>query len=705
MTANGVEGQRLSALSPAENVSRYVRQVARRLWLGNLLYGTVRAAGLIALLFWLTLGVDYAADRWMEAGIIPRVAISILWGCVVLFVLWRWVIRSALARPSDRSIAVWMEGRQPKLEDQLLTAIELQHFPEGTSPALINESARRAWEIIRPLDYRQFIPLRKLRSIGLLTLILISSTILFAFFASAITAVWSQRVFMLAPVEYPRRTRLLLANIQGEVTKIPKGKDFTIVAEIDPHSIVPPRADILTRNKTGGRPNRISMTRQGGNRFRFVVQRPMEEIRFRIAAGDARSAWHRLELVDPPLITRANLTVLPPTYTGLGEQQIPLSGSPALLPAGSDVTISLTSSKSLKSATLSEKGTRIVMTKVSETEFETRFRIDEPRKFLVQVIDHDGLTLADDFPIELNTSPDKPPQISAAFHGVSSGITRQAHVPIRIKGEDDFGIAQVEVEFSTSGKSSREMVTRIANDQKTFVEETLFDLNPLHLDTGMKLSLRIVGTDHMGQAGSSERFEFDIISPEELMARMGIVEVNLRERFEQVVSELREAQRAIAEMDDSKKEDASRRLACDRAMAIVRKGSGETESIAQGFGNIIEELTNNQMANSDIVKRLGDGIRLPMNRLCQTAFPKALIDLEKLSSVSETNDYAVPRDASLLSLNDALFQCEQILRGMSKLESFNEIVSNLKGIIEEEQKLRDNLEKARKEKALDLLKD
>ncbi|MBX9652599.1 hypothetical protein K2Y11_03165 [bacterium] len=695
----------MSELSPAENISRYVRLVASRLWLGNLLYGTAGAAGLIALLFWLTLGVDYAADRWMEAGLIPRVAISIVWGCVVLFVLWRWVIRSGLARPSDRSIALWMESRQSNLEDQLLTAIELNQPPEGTSPTLINESARRAWEIIRPLDYRQFIPLQKLRSIGTLALIVVSSTILFAVFAPAMASAWSQRVIMLANVTYPRWTRLSLTSMEGEVTKIPKGRDFTVVVDIDPSSYMPPRADIVLRPEPGTRIDQQPMTRQGPNRFRFVVQRPMAPVRFRVNVGDARSAWYRLELVDSPLITRANLVVMPPAYTGLGEQQIPLAGSPVPVPTGSDVTISLTSSKKLKSAFLSESDASVAMTKIGETEFESRIKIDRPRKFLVQVIDQDGLPLAEDFMIELNASPDKPPEISASFHGVSSGITRQARIPIRIKGEDDFGIARTEFDISISGKTSRQLVPSISNDAATVDEEILFELHPFHLDTGTKLSLQIVGTDHLEQAGSSEQFDFEIITPEELMSRMGAQEVNLRERFEQVVSELREAQRAIAEMDESSKEGAARRLACDRAMAIVRKGSGETESIAEGFANIIEEFTNNQMANSDIVERLGNGIRLPMNRLCENTFPRALVDLEKLASISETNDYMTPRDASLLSLNDVLFQCEQILRGMSKLESFNELVSNLKGIIEEEQKLRDNIQKVRREKALDLLKD
>lgn len=696
----------MSATSPADNLSRYVRHVARRLWLANLLHGMARAAALIVLLFWMTLAVDYTADRWIEASVSSRGMLSIAWGCAVLLILWRWLIRTAQARPSEHSIALWIERHHPRLDDQLLTTIELKHPPEGMSPALINESARRAWEIVESLDPRQFVPLRRVRSIGLVAFLLVCSVILFGIFAPDVASIWCQRVVTLASTEYPRRTRLSMKSLHGELTKIPKGKDFTILVEIDPNSTVPKRAEITMQGSLGGKIHREPMIRQGDNHFRFVVRRPMESALIRVTAGDAKSTWHHLQIVESPLITRAIVTVAPPEYTGFGEQRIPLSGSAVTLPANSDVTISLSSSKGLVSSSLLEEESSIAMTKVRDSEFETRLHLDRSHQFRVHVVDRDGLTLADDFAIELTARPDRPPEISATYHGVSSGITRQARVPIRIEGEDDYGIERTEFEISVAGKSSREKVTAIREDVTSTDEEAVFDVSTYHLEPGTKCSVQIVGTDHLGQAGTSEKLEFEIITPEELMMRMAAQETTLRERFEQVVSELREAQRAVAEMDhDSMKGGPARRLACDRAMAIVRKGSGETESIALGFANIIEEFSNNQMGSADILERLGNGIRLPMNRLCENAFPRTIADLEKLSSTSETPNYTAPRDASLLSLNDTLFQCEQILRGMSKLESFNELVSNLKGIIDEEQKLRDNIQKARKEKALDLLKD
>jgi len=697
----------LSATSPTENLYRSVRRVARRLWFGNVLLGISRAICLIAFLFWLTLGIDYVADRWFESGMIARGVLSCTWGALVLFISWRWIVQRVAARPADRSVALWMERHHPNLADQLITSIELRDPPDGTSASLVNESARRAWEIVGALDARRLISFRTVQSSGMIACLLIASIVLLACVAPTVVSVWSRRVMTLAMAEYPRQTRLSFKTAGEETTKIPKGKDFTIEVDVDPTSAVPDRAAISIQSPSNGGIVRESMTRQGVSHFRFVVRHPVCSMRFRVSAGDARSAWHRLELVESPLVTRATLAVRPPTYTELGEQSIPLSGSAVSLPAGSDLTVSLAFSKELKSLTISDDQTSIPSKKLGDTEHQFQTKLDRSRKYRVQVVDRDGLSLAEEFLIELLATPDRPPEITASIRGVSPGITRLARIPLHVKGDDDYGIERMEYAVSISeSPPTPEPMNVVPSRVTSFEQDVSFDVGTLHLEPGTHWTLQIVGMDHLGQTGTSEKFGFEIITPEELVTRMAAQEVTLRERFEQVVSELREAQRALSEIgDDSVMDGPARRLACNRAMAIVRKGSGETKSIAEGFANIIEEFTNNQMASADILERLGNGIRLPMNRLCEEAFPRTIADLEKLSTASETKEYLPARDASLVSLNEALIQCEQILRGMSKLESFNELVSNLKGIIDEEQKLRDNIQKARKEKALDLLKD
>ena len=80
-------------------------------------------------------------------------------------------------------------------------------------------------------------------------------------------------------------------------------------------------------------------------------------------------------------------------------------------------------------------------------------------------------------------------------------------------------------------------------------------------------------------------------------------------------------------------------------------------------------------------------------------------ELEKLSATIESKSFEQPLDATLVALSEAIYQSEKILKAMSKLESFNEVVSTLKAIIDDEQKIRDAVQKERKEKALDLLKD
>ena len=702
----------MSDSSPTAHLSAYLHRVSRRLRWGSIAIGASRLLIALVGLFWVTLGLDYAGDRWLHLGYSPRLVISLVWGTLVLLFTCWWILWRLVARPTDRSIALFIEKRHPELADQLMTAVELRDSPlEGMSPSLVQESARQAWTTLQSIPVETIVPLRSVQRPMGVSFLCAATVALFAWSYPAVTTLWSQRIFTLAMVEYPRRTHLEFITGQQEVTKVPRGRDFSLLVEADTAGVVPDRAWLLLHTSLTGADSRLPMTRQGNNNYRFLFRNLIDPVEFQVTAGDAHTNWHRLEIVESPLITSASVQVRPPSYTGLAEKEVPLSGSAVPVPMGSEVTLHLSTNKPLQSSKLQSADKPIEVRPITQQTFESTFILERSEKLKAQVIDVDGLDLAEAFPIDLEAVADRTPKVEASIVGVSPGVTKQAVIPLRVKADDDYGFGRVEFEITINDQpSTKQPVSLALSEVATLDERLTFDVASLKQEAGTKWTLKVLATDRDDKTGphtgSSESFPFEIITPEELVARLAGRELQLRQRFEQVVSELRDAERSLTTFRDQPgTEEAAKGLACDRAVTIVRKSGSESKSISLAFTDIIDEFTNNRMANSDVLQRLGKGIVEPLDRLVDQSFPRVLSTMDKLTAALDSKSLEQPLDTTLLALNDTIYQSEQILKAMSKLESFNELVSTLKGIIDDEEKIRDAVQKQRKEKVLDLLKD
>ena len=104
-------------------VSRLLRALRWRIRAYVLIEGISAAAIWLGLTFWAGLALDYLPVM-MGASEMPRGVRFVLLigiGAVLAFIVYRWIIRRALVRLRNRSMALLLERRFPELNDSLLT--------------------------------------------------------------------------------------------------------------------------------------------------------------------------------------------------------------------------------------------------------------------------------------------------------------------------------------------------------------------------------------------------------------------------------------------------------------------------------------------------------------------------------------------------------------------------------------------------------
>jgi hypothetical protein len=268
---------------------------------------------------------------------------------------------------------------------------------------------------------------------------------------------------------------------------------------------------------------------------------------------------------------------------------------------------------------------------------------------------------------------------------------------------------------------------------------------PLELKPGDKLALTFKAADRFDlddfnvetnpHAGASERVVLDVVTPDELLIILDRRELELRRRLEQIVEEMTQTRDALvrvkAELTGTKDDEAStapedsldraiegedkpltpdekrqrqlalRRLRVQRAVNQSEKSRGETEGVGLALLDMAEQIENNRVDTEDRKERLRDQVAAPLLALVAKDFPELDKRLAALNGQVAANDLdpATAETASehaLAQADDVLLKLDAVLAKMLDLESFNELIELVRGLIDEQDEVINETKSLRK---------
>ncbi len=163
--------------------------------------------------------------------------------------------------------------------------------------------------------------------------------------------------------------------------------------------------------------------------------------------------------------------------------------------------------------------------------------------------------------------------------------------------------------------------------------------------------------------------------------------------------------------DDDPQSAAQRRLAlrrvhAERALQNAQRSADETLGVAGSFDTIREELVNNRVDTEELKNRLKDGIADPLRRISGEMFPELERRLRLLQARLTDPAEGAALQASALEQADAiLVEMNQVLAKMVELETFNEVLDLLRGIIDSQENIHQRTKQKQKEKLRDLIEE
>ena len=393
----------------------------------------------------------------------------------------------------------------------------------------------------------------------------------------------------------------------------------------------------------------------------------------------------------------------------------------------------------------------------------------------------------------INGIVDQPPLVTTELKGIGSSITRKARIPIAGLLTDDYGVVSARFDYKvddaeawsprefqvTPPRSLREFELRRAEEEPF----ERFDVLPLDLSIKQRLTVAVSALDGCMVAdggakaipsaerrdnGSSavpltahralgQKYVFNIVSEEELLSMLYVREINIRKRFEQIITEMKQTREVLKKArgqadeaaklrpvgrallpvvapgknennKDKENEERTGRSAhpttnasksdgeklatltlglssaADRSLQAIRKNSVETAGVETSFADIREELVNNAADTPLLLERLDGKIIGPLRRINRTDFPSADSSLGLFKLALEKNtDPTGSMDEATDTLDGMIEKMELILTEMRELAKFHEVVEQLKANIKAQQDLLEETKRKRKENAIKAL--
>ncbi len=690
---NDLSTKEFSPSLPAlgESVGRRLRTLAFRLRAFVVLEGVAWVLGLALALGLCQLAIDFNFHlQWSIRATLTGAIVA-----VVAWVVWRRVVRPLRMTVDSAAAACLVEGRRPELASLLISAVRFSAGQIGTastnSPALAASVIRRANQAVDRLDFNRAVDGRRARRSALATAMIAAVVLLASWAAPDVMGMWFQRNVLLADIEWPKRTRLIV-ELEGDELRGAIGDDLHIRARVQ--GVVPRQVDFVYET-TSGRKGRETMTAVGMDALRYTFKNVRENFEFYLEGGDDRTRRFRAVLSERPRVVWSQVSVDPPAYARLDPFTLPDGQRATQVLLGSEITIEVKTNRPVTTATLMAGDEEVVEAFPQEEGWRVSVRPTQSHTYHFALTDESGLTNRRPVRFSIRVNRDEPPTVRMRTPGAGEMITAEAVLPIVLDFADTYGLAEAELVVETVGRALPDAVVEEGRRAEpalpdfrpyatTFHAELSWPVADEGVTAGDRITLFARAADFDDVSGpnvaQSPPLTLSVVTRDELLAELSRREQDYRLEFERLVDTQEDLRRRLLTVI-GEKDRLGDAAAWSEALAPLerrqRTVAGSVNVVRQKFEQILTQMGINQLDTALVKDRIGQGIVEPLAELARRDLVNAADQLRRFARDDGSEDGAGV-DASQARV---LQKMREVLAHMIQWEGFQEALTLLREIV------------------------
>jgi hypothetical protein len=507
----------------------------------------------------------------------------------------------------------------PAIRDRLLNALQLEQelmVPAGIySAELLSVAVEELGKEVQRVDLTQSVnrdPIERTRKPFFVSLFIpiFLVTLLPNGFSGALFRLWHFDREFIPPAEYS-------FDILPGTVEVVKGSSVPVSVRVLPAGLSPaaiPNTINLFRRTEGQETfEQLTLNKDSAGTFHAAFAALRASVEYFAQTSNSKSDVFKLSLLDRPLLRSLHIRLEYPAYTHLPpKEQDEFVGDVVAL-AGTRVTISGSSSKQLKEATI-DYGHSMQQAVVHGEHFRSSISIKQNGSYAILLTDAQGLKSIEPVRYQLRVLADEQPVVSILEPGRNLDVAGNETLSLLLQAKDDFGFSKLQLGYRLV-KSRYEQVQAeyslapiALTDANVQQFETIYrwNLSTLHLapEDVIEYFVEVFDNDVVSgpKSGRSNLYQLRLPSIEEVFSDANKTQDKSIDEIKESLKEAEKLKQEVQDINNDLKKNKEVDWTKQKKMEEMAKRYEEIQKKMEDVGKKLEEMTQQMNQQNTLSK-------------------------------------------------------------------------------------------------------
>ena len=522
----------------------------------------------------------FLLEDWM------RWTLSGLAYLAVVVAEWRACLRLLMHSPDPRRLARLIEHAEPKLREDLLSAVELGEGDAAMDSAQFRQLVQSDVATrMGAVDINGLLPMNLLRR----SLAIAGGAVVVLLAALAFTGLqfgtsMLRALLPMANLARVSKVKVTIVEPRPADGVAPQGDSVPVGIEISGQRTSKATLEIFT--KTGGR-ELVAMIPAGLERFNSGIQMGREDVEYRVRAGDAITPYFHLHAAARPHVVIFHKSYRYPEYTGLPAKEVVEETGDLSAIEKSTVSMEIETDQPVREAELrldaGRKGEKVIaLTTLPNGRLACQLQLDQAGIYRVHMVSAaTGFDNKFSPEYELRANPDLIPQVELETPTHDLIVPANEIVDLTGTATDDLTVDHVEQQYRVNGGPWTSLPLKTESGPKVKIESH-WDLLSQGFKAGDNITTKLVAYDRKPNKGESRPIQITLTAAGFEMNRLEALEE--QRKLLQTVNTMRLAGDALEKQSVESREQFAR----------LAESDPQRKAAAAAFAAAITEFAEKQ---------------------------------------------------------------------------------------------------------------
>ncbi len=679
--------------SRLERVSNNISSFRKKYYLNLFLRGTILTASLLLAYYLLANLLEY--NLWLSRG--ARLTLFVLFILTAAYCVYRYLRNPIRWWVSGRGLGNEDSARLigdhfPAIQDRLLNFLQLAEARQHQGP-LLQASLDQKANLFDGFSFDSVVDLRENRRyLKYLAIPFIAFAAIFVINQRIITQ-GTERLVNFDREYAPQAPFRFIVEHEKLVTF--PNEDFELHVGLEGDAI-PDAAYLLIGQQ------RMKMENAKAGLFTYMLEKPQQDMTFRVEAAGFVSDSYLLRIVNRPELLALSVDLRYPRYIGRPPQLEKNIGN-LEVPEGTRVQWRITTANTEKaSIRFATEKVPVSMQQSDNQIFDFGKNFYNPDGYSIS-LDNEHSRNKDQITYRVEVIKDQYPQL--VVEHIRDSIL---YTSIMLAGalRDDYGLSRLELHYELSGKDRETQSEIIPLEISTQPQQNFFyrwDLDSLHLNAGDKVHYFIEVWDNDGVHGAkstkSAAFQFELPGDEAFKADIKRSQSATEKDFQRSLSRAKSLKESIEEAEQKLKGKQTLDWQDRKMLEDLIQQKKDLDKMIEDLksqNKMLEEKKGAYSEQNERIREKSEQLQKLMNELLDEETKKLFQELEKMlrenQDPSQIEKMLDKMDRQEINLEKELERTLEIFKSLQYEYKVEQAIKDLAKQIEEQQKLLDRTE-------------